>query len=145
MASVANSTLVNIPGEFKGDEKILEVLFPLTNVMGTEHHAALCAGVNRGVTCVVVGDGAAGLCAVLAAKRLGADRFIAVGHHAGRLETARLFGATDVVSGKDYVVEGKLAELTRGGADHVMECVGAASSLAACGWAMQSNSRPPGS
>jgi len=67
--------------------------------------------------------------AVLAAKRLGAERIIAVGHHADRLDKARAFGATDVVSGQGPEAAAKVLELTRGGADHVLECVGAASSM----------------
>ena len=97
---LADGTLVRIPERVEGDEKLLEALFPLTDVMGTGHHAALCAGVREGVTCVVVGDGAVGLCGVLAAKRLGAERIIAMGHHTDRLEKARSFGATDLVTSR---------------------------------------------
>ena len=97
--------------------------------MGTGHHAAVCAGVTEGATCVVVGDGAVGLCAVLAAKRLGAERIIAVGHHEGRLEKAKAFGATDLVSSRDEAAAGEVIEMTKGGADHVLECVGASSSM----------------
>jgi len=128
-APLADGTLVRVPDRVEGDEKLTTALFPLTDVMGTGHHAALCAGVVAGVTCVVVGDGAVGLCAVLAAKRLGAERIIAVGHHADRLDKARAFGATDVVSGQGPEAAAKVLELTRGGADHVLECVGAASSM----------------
>jgi len=125
----ADGTLVRVPGRAEGDEKLLASLFPLTDVMGTGHHAAVCAGVGSGATCVVVGDGAVGLCAVLAAKRLHAARIIVVGHHADRLEKARRFGATDVVTGSDEDVLAGVLELTKGGADHVLECVGAASSM----------------
>ena len=128
-APFADGTLVRIPEHAKGDEKLLEALFPLTDVMGTGHHAAVCAGVAEGATCVVVGDGAVGLCAVLAAKRLGAERIIAVGHHEGRLEKAKAFGATDLVSSRDETAAGEVIEMTKGGADHVLECVGASSSM----------------
>jgi alcohol dehydrogenase len=128
-APLADGTLFRIPERVEGDEKLLRALFPLTDVMGTGHHGAVCAGVERGVTCVVVGDGAVGLCAVLAAKRLGAERIIAVGHHADRLEKAEAFGATDLVSSRGDAAVEEILEMTKGGADHVVECVGGASSM----------------
>jgi len=128
-APLADGTLVRIPEHAKGDEKLLEALFPLTDVMGTGHHAAVCAGVTAGATCVVVGDGAVGLCAVLAAKRLGAERIIAIGHHEDRLEKAKIFGATDLVSDRGEGAADQIIEMTKGGADHVLECVGAAGSM----------------
>ena len=70
-----------------------------------------------------------GLCAVIAAKRLGAERIIILGHHADRLERARTFGATDIVSGRGDAAVGEILEMTQGGANHVMECVGAGSSM----------------
>lgn len=78
-APLADGTLVRVPERVKGDEGLVAALFPLTDVMGTGHHAAVSAGVKQGATCVVIGDGAVGLCAVLAAKRLGAERIVAVG------------------------------------------------------------------
>jgi threonine dehydrogenase-like Zn-dependent dehydrogenase len=126
---LADGTLVRVPDRAAGDEQLLKALFPLTDVMGTGHHAALSAGVERGSTCVVIGDGAVGLCAVLAAKRLAAERIIVAGHHAERLEIARSFGATDLVTSRGDDAVGELIELTMGGANHVLECVGAASSL----------------
>ncbi len=128
-APLADGTLVRIPDRVKGDERLLEALFPLTDVMGTGHHAALSAGVQEGVTCVVIGDGAVGLCSVLAAKRLGAERIIAVGHHEDRLAKASAFGATDLVSDRVQSSADEVLEMTKGGADHVLECVGAASSM----------------
>jgi threonine dehydrogenase-like Zn-dependent dehydrogenase len=128
-APLADGTLVRVPERVENDEKLLTALFPLTDVMGTGHHAAVCAGVAPGSTAVVVGDGAVGLCAVLAAKRLGAERIIAMGHHADRLEIARRFGATDLVTSRGEEAEGEVIEKTGGGADHVMECVGATSSM----------------
>jgi len=128
-APLADGTLVRIPDRAEGDEKLMTALFPLTDVMGTGHHAAVSAGVKEGATCVVVGDGAVGLCAVLAAKRLGAGRIIAIGHHADRLEQARAFGATDLVSDTGDGVAERVIEMTKGGSEHVMECVGAASSM----------------
>jgi threonine dehydrogenase-like Zn-dependent dehydrogenase len=128
-APLADGTLVRVPKHAEGDEKLLRALFPLTDVMGTGHHAAVSAGVTVGATCVVVGDGAVGLCAVLAAKRLGAERIIAIGHHEGRLEIAKAFGATDLISDRGDGAAGEVVELTKGGVNHVLECVGAASSM----------------
>jgi threonine dehydrogenase-like Zn-dependent dehydrogenase len=128
-APLADGTLVRIPDEVRGDDAMLTSLFPLTDVMGTGHHAALCAGVAPGSTAVVVGDGAVGLCAVIAAKRLGAERIITVGHHADRLEKARALGATDLVTTRGDAAVEEIVEMTRGGASHVLECVGAGSSM----------------
>ncbi len=126
-APFADGTLVPVPEPVHGDDAMLRALFPLTDVMGTGHHAAVCAGLQEGGTCVVIGDGAVGLCGVLAAKRIGAETIIAVGHHKGRLEQARAFGATHTISSEDVVAE--VLELTKGGAPHVLECVGATSSM----------------
>ncbi len=125
----ADGTLVRIPEQVRDNDPLLDALFPLNDVMGTGHHAAVCAAVEPGSTVLVIGDGAVGLCGVLAAQRLGAERIIAAGHHADRLEKARAFGATDVVdtSSEDAVEE--ILEMTRGGARHVLECVGATSSM----------------
>ena len=126
---LANWTLVRIPDRYDDDEAVLESLLPLTDVMATGHHAAVCAGVEAGDTALVVGDGAVGLCGVLAAKRLGAERIIAMGHHEDRLDLARDLGATDVVSARGEEAVEKARELTGGGANHVLECVGATSAL----------------
>ena len=123
-APLADGTLVRVPEDVHGDEAMLDALFPLTDVMGTGHHAAVCAGVEPGATVVVIGDGAVGLCGVLAAHRLGAARIIAVGHHTARLELARRFGATDVVSSRGDAATGEILDMTEGGARHVLECVG---------------------
>lgn len=128
-APLADGTLVRVPERAEGDEKLLTALFPLTDVMATGHHAAKCAEVEAGSTCVVIGDGAVGLCAVLAAKRLGAERILAVGHHEDRLEIARRFGATDLITSRGEQAAGEINDMTGGGANHVLECVGAASSL----------------
>lgn len=125
----ADGTLVRVPERYADDEATLESLLPLTDVMCTGHHAAVSAGVGPGETAVVVGDGAVGLCGVLAARRLGAERIIAMGHHTDRLDIAREFGATEVVStrGEEAIEEAR--ERTYGGANHVLECVGAESSM----------------
>jgi len=126
----ADGTLVRVPDSHADDEDALRSLLPLTDVMGTGHHAAVSAGVGAGDTCVVIGDGAVGLCGVLAARRLGARRIVAVGHHADRLALAREFGATETVAERGDAAIERVLELTHGGADHVVECVGAASSIA---------------
>jgi len=125
----ADGTLVRVPDRYADDEDVLESLLPLTDVMGTGHHAAVSAGVGEGDTVVVVGDGAVGLCGVLAARRLGAERVIAMGHHEDRLDLAREFGATETISARGEAAVERALELTHGGANHVMECVGAASAM----------------
>ena len=127
--SEADGTLVRVPDRHAHDEQALESLLPLTDVMGTGHHAALSAEVDEGDTCVVIGDGAVGLCAVLAARRLGAERIIAMGHHEDRLELAEEFGATETVSERGEAAVERATELTYGGSTHVLECVGAASAM----------------
>jgi len=127
--SEADGTLVRVPDRYANDESALEALLPLTDVMGTGHHAAISAGVDAGDTCIVVGDGAVGLCAVLAARRLGAERIVAMGHHEDRLELAEEFGATETIAERGEEAIERARELTYGGANHVMECVGAASAM----------------
>jgi threonine dehydrogenase-like Zn-dependent dehydrogenase len=119
----ADGTLVVLPvGE---DDALMPSLLTLSDVMGTGHHAAVIAGVAPGKTAAVVGDGAVGLCGVIAAKRLGAERIIILGRHPERTALAREFGATDVVAERgDEAVE-RVRELTDGfGAHSVLECVG---------------------
>lgn len=84
-------------------EQALTSLLTLSDVMGTGYHAAACAQVKRGGTVAVVGDGAVGLCGVLAASMLGAERIIALSRHPARQALARTFGATDIVEGRDQV------------------------------------------
>jgi threonine dehydrogenase-like Zn-dependent dehydrogenase len=112
------------------DEASMASILTLSDVMGTGHHAAVTAGVAPGKTVAVVGDGAVGLCAVIAAKRLGAERIILLGRHPDRIALARAFGATDVVSERgDEAVE-RVLELTGGhGAHCVLECVGLAQAM----------------
>jgi threonine dehydrogenase-like Zn-dependent dehydrogenase len=119
----ADATLVGLPVE--KDDALMPSLLTLSDVMATGHHGAVCAEVGPGKTVAVVGDGAVGLCGVLAAKRLGAERIILLGHHAGRIAIGREFGATDVVPERgDEAVE-HVQELTDGfGAHSVIECVG---------------------
>jgi threonine dehydrogenase-like Zn-dependent dehydrogenase len=107
------------------DNALIPSLLTLTDVMGTGHHAAVAAKVRAGATVAIVGDGAVGLCGVIAAKRLGAEQIIIMGHHADRVALAKEFGATDVVSERgDEAVEA-VRELTGGfGVHSVLECVG---------------------
>jgi threonine dehydrogenase-like Zn-dependent dehydrogenase len=119
----ADGTLVALPvGE---DDAMLPSLLTLSDVMGTGHHAARVAGVGPGKAVAVVGDGAVGLCGVIAAKRLGAEQIVLLGHHPDRVALGREFGATDVVAERgDEAVE-HVRELTGGlGAHAVLECVG---------------------
>ncbi|MBO3457453.1 zinc-dependent alcohol dehydrogenase family protein [Aetokthonos hydrillicola Thurmond2011] len=128
-AQFADGTLVTIPKEVENDDAILTKILPLTDVMSTGHHAAISAGVRQGGTAAVIGDGAVGLCGVLAAKRLGAERIIIIGRHEDRLDIARRFGATDVVKSKDQQAVDEVLEITKGGAESVLECVGTESSM----------------
>jgi len=107
------------------DDSLLTSLLTLSDVMGTGHHAAVCARVRPGSTAAVVGDGAVGLCGVIAAKRLGAEQIIILGRHPERIALAKEFGATDVVSGRGAEAIERVRDLTNGlGADSVLECVG---------------------
>ena len=119
----ADGTLVVLP--VGRDDALMPSLLTLSDVMGTGHHAALAAKVGPGKSVAVVGDGAVGLCGVIAAKRLGAEQIIILGRHADRIALARRFGATDVVSERgDEAIE-RVRELTGGlGAHSVLECVG---------------------
>jgi threonine dehydrogenase-like Zn-dependent dehydrogenase len=100
-------------------------LLTLSDVMGTGHHAAVVARVARGHRVAVVGDGAVGLCGVIAAKRLGAEQIIILGRRADRIALARELGATDVVTERGEEAVERVRELTGGhGAHSVLECVG---------------------
>ncbi|MEC4017729.1 zinc-dependent alcohol dehydrogenase family protein [Streptomyces sp. H27-D2] len=126
----ADATLVKLPADAVSDDRLLTALLTLSDVMGTGHHAALGAGVRPGATVAVVGDGAVGLCGVLAAKRLGAERIIALGRHQARTDIARKFGATDVVAERGEAAVAAVRELTRGqGAHAVIEAVGTGQSM----------------
>src|SRR4051794_16592640 len=111
---LADGTLVAVPGNGHSDA-LLASLLSLSDVMGTGHHAAVCARMKAGDTVAVVGDGAVGLCAVLAAKRLGADRIIALSRHAARQELAKEFGATDIVAERGDAAVEAIKEMTGGG------------------------------
>lgn len=126
--ALADGTLVVVPGQ--PAETLVPSLLTLSDVMCTGHHAALSARVGPGSTVAVVGDGAVGLCAVLAAKRLGAERVVAMSRHRDRQELARQFGATDIVAERGEKGAAAVKELFEGtGADSVLECVGTKESV----------------
>jgi threonine dehydrogenase-like Zn-dependent dehydrogenase len=119
----ADGTLYPLPPD--PDEALMPSLLTLADVLGTGHHAAVVAGVEPGKAVAVVGDGAVGLCGVIAAKRLGAEQVIILGRHADRTGLAREFGATDVVAERGEEAVEKVRALTEGhGAHAVLECVG---------------------
>lgn len=119
----ADGTLYVLPvGE---DDALIGSLLTLSDVMGTGHHAALAAKVARGKKVAVIGDGAVGLCGVLAAKRLGAEQIIILGRHPDRIALAKAFGATDVVTERGEEAAERVKALTGGfGVHSVLECVG---------------------
>jgi threonine dehydrogenase-like Zn-dependent dehydrogenase len=120
---LADGTLVALP--VGADDALMPSLLTLSDVMGTGHHAALAARVQPGKTAAVVGDGAVGLCGVVAAKRLGAEQIILLGRHPARIELGRDFGATDIVSERGEEAVERVRELTGGfGVHSVLECVG---------------------
>jgi hypothetical protein len=119
----ADGTLVALPvGE---DDALMPSLLTLTDVMGTGHHAAVSAKAGPEKAVAVVGDGAVGLCGVIAAKRLGAEQIILLGSNSERVALGLEFGATDVVSERGEEAVERVRELTGGsGAHSVLECVG---------------------
>ena len=126
----ANGTLVPVPGSGHPDA-VLRSLLALSDVMSTGHHAAAVAGVKEGDTIAVVGDGAVGLSAVLASRRLGAERIIALSRNPDRQKIAREFGATDIIEARDEEANQAVLDLTGGiGTDAALECVGTEQSIA---------------
>lgn len=121
----ADHTLVKVPGDPGCDRSVAVRALLLGDVMSTGYHAAVSAGVMPGHRVVVIGDGSVGLCAVLAALRLGAQQIIAIGHHKVRLELAGRMGATHVVNSAKEDIRSAVLDITEGhGADRVLECVG---------------------
>src|SRR3954451_24995924 len=120
---LADGTLFPLPvGE---EHALMPSLLTLSDVLGTGHHAAVVAQVEPGKSVAVVGDGAVGLCGVIAARRLGAEQIIIMGRHGDRIALAREFGATDVVSERGAEAVARVREITGGvGAHSVLECVG---------------------
>ncbi len=127
-ATQADGSLVKVPVAPEAAD--LPALMALADVLPTGWHAAVSARVEPGSNVVVVGDGAVGLCGVLAARELGAERIIAMSRHAPRQAIAKQFGATDIVEERDKEGAARVMELTGGiGADAVLECVGTDSSM----------------
>ncbi|MFH8655180.1 zinc-binding dehydrogenase [Streptomyces afghaniensis] len=124
----ADGTLVKLP--VGADSELLPSLVALSDVMGTGHHGATTAGVGRGDSVLVIGDGAVGLCAVIAAKRLGAEQIVLMGRHTRRTDLGREFGATDVVAERGDEGVARVRDLTGGeGVDRIIEAVGARQTL----------------
>jgi threonine dehydrogenase-like Zn-dependent dehydrogenase len=120
---LADGTLVRTPGE--PAPELIPSLLAASDVLGTGWFAAVAAEAGPGKTVAVVGDGAVGLMAVLAAKQLGAERIIAMSRHPERQELARFYGATDIVEERGDEGVAKIKELTGGlGAHSVIEAVG---------------------
>src|SRR5437660_9798615 len=112
----ADGTLVALPvGE---DDALMPSLLTLSDVTGTGHHAAVVAKVGPGKSAAVVGDGAVGLCGVIAAKRLGAEQIIIMGPHPDRIALAKELGATDVVSERGEEAVERVREFTGGFGAH---------------------------
>lgn len=128
----ADWALVTIPGQPSDySEDQLKSLVTLADVMATGYHAAATAEVQPGQTVVVFGDGAVGLCGVIAAKLRGATRIIAMSRHADRQRLAQEFGATDIIAERGNQAVAKVMELTDGnGADAILECVGTEEAVA---------------
>lgn len=119
----ADGTLVVAPAT--EDEAILKSYLALSDVYLTGYHAAFMGKVEPGKSVTVIGDGAVGLSAVLAASRMGADRIILMGRHTDRTDLGRDFGATDVVAERGQEGVEKVRSMTdRQGTHVVLEAVG---------------------
>src|SRR2546425_6132671 len=126
----ADGTLVRIPGSGHPDEAMRSLL-TLSDVMATGHHAAVSASVRPGSVVAVVGDGAVGLCAVIAARRLNAARIIVLSRNPARQALARSFGATDIIADRGDAATEAVLDLTEGvGVGAAVEGVGTAHSFA---------------
>ncbi|MGW0664079.1 zinc-binding dehydrogenase [Streptodolium elevatio] len=123
----ADSTLVQLPADAASDDRLLNALLTLADVLGTGYHAALSAGARPGASVAVVGDGAVGLCAVMAARMLGAENIVILGRHPARLELAQKFGATAAVTERGDAAVEAVRELTGGHGVHAsIEAAGTA-------------------
>jgi threonine dehydrogenase-like Zn-dependent dehydrogenase len=119
----ADGTLVKLP--VAPDSALIPSLLTLSDVFGTGHHAAVHGGVVAGSSVTVIGDGAVGLLAVLAARRLGAGQIVLMGRHKARTDLGREFGASEVVSARGAEGVELVRELTGGqGTSVVIEAVG---------------------
>ena len=105
-------------------------LLSASDVLGTGWFGADAAAVGPGKTVAIVGDGAVGLCAVLAARQMGAERIIAMSRHEDRQRLAREFGATDIVTERGDEGVARIKDMTAGlGAHSVIEAVGTQESM----------------
>lgn len=122
----AEWSLIKVPGQPEDySEGMLKSLLSLADVMATGYHAARVANVMPGHSVLVIGDGAVGLCGVIAAKLRGASQIILMSHHESRAELGREFGATHVVTERDEAAIQQVMDLTNNqGIDAVLECVG---------------------
>ena len=125
---LADGTLVATP-DLPSDD-LVPSLLSASDVLGTGWFGAVAAEAAPGKTVAVVGDGAVGLLAILAAKQLGAERIIAMSRHESRQRLAREFGATDIVDARGDEGVAAIKELTEGlGAHSVVEAVGTQESM----------------
>src|SRR5215203_5290110 len=125
---LADGTLVATPR--MPPEEMIPSLLAASDVLGTGWFGAVAAEAGPGKTVAVVGDGAVGLLAVLAAKQLGSERIIAMSRHESRQRLAREFGATDIVEERGDAGVAAIKELTDGlGAHSVVEAVGTQESM----------------
>lgn len=125
---MANGTLVALAEH--PHPSLIPSLLACSDVMSTGWHAAVMAGVREGSTVAIVGDGAVGLCGVIAAKQLGAEQIIISSRHEQRQELATEFGATAVLAERGDEFAAEVKRLTGGiGADAALECVGAKDAL----------------
>ena len=124
----ADGTLVKVTGDLTPERR--RSLLAASDVLGTGWFAAVAAEAGPGKVVAVVGDGAVGLCGILAARQLGAERIIAMSRHADRQELARRFGATDIVEERGDAGVERIKELTGGyGAHSTIEAVGTQESM----------------
>jgi threonine dehydrogenase-like Zn-dependent dehydrogenase len=125
---LADGTLVATPGT--PDDDLIPSLLAASDVLGTGWFGAVAAEAGPGKAVAVVGDGAVGLLAVLAARQLGAGRIVAMSRHQTRQQLAREFGATDIVEERGDEGVAKIKEMTGGlGAHSVIEAVGTQQSM----------------
>ncbi|MET9602248.1 alcohol dehydrogenase catalytic domain-containing protein [Streptomyces sp. NPDC006459] len=119
----ADGTLVKLPADV--DPALLPSLLTLSDVYLTGYHAAHMGRVEAGKTVTVIGDGAVGLSAVLASRRMGAEKIILMGRHTSRTDLGKEWGATDVVAERGKEGIARVMDLTGGEGSHVvLEAVG---------------------
>lgn len=125
-SSFATYSIANERNTVKvADDVPLELLGPLGCGLQTGAGAVLNSlMVPTGASIVVLGAGAVGLAAVMAARVAGADPIIAVDINDDRLELARSLGATHVVNGKKEDTRARILEITRRGANYVVDLTG---------------------